>query len=243
MDEKQLVLEAWKKKVEGIQSDPPIDYKTVFNETVRKIADIKYSILDIGTGAGRVIFENNLGKIYRKVVGIDIRPEMIELCRERAKGMKNVEFLVTDATKQMPFKPGSFDVVSAMFPPFSPDEVNRVLGSGGYFVLLSSLKGDHKEVARFFPELEKYSSGNYSFTTLKNLSHNLKNSGFKVVSTTAMKYKWVFRDEEALKRWYEKVTFRRIFDGHEDRLASLPRNIDGRIPVTRFLCTMVARKQ
>ncbi len=243
MDEKELVLETWRKKVEGIQSDPPIDYKTVFNETVKNVADIKYSLLDIGTGAGKVIFENNLDKLYRKVVGIDIRPEMIELCKESAAGMKNVEFFVDDATKQMRFKSGSFDVVSAMFPPFNPNEINRDLTPGGYFVLLSSLKGDHKEIVEHFPELEKFSSGNYSFTTLKVLSHALKNSGFKIIATTAMKYKWIFRDEEVLKRWYEKVTFRRIFDGREDRFAALRKNIDGRITVTRFLCTTVARKQ
>ncbi len=242
MDEKHVILDAWRKKVEGIQSDPPIDYKTVFNETVRNIGDVKYSLLDIGTGAGRVIFENNLNKLYRKVVGIDIRPEMIELCKESSKGMKNVEFFVMDATKQMTFKPGSFDVVSAMFPPFNPSEINRVLSPGGYFILLSSLKGDHKEVVKYFPELERFSSGNYSFTTLKALSRNLRNSGFKIVATTAMKYKWIFRDEEVLKRWYEKVAFRRIFDGSEEKLASLRRNIDGKITITRFLCTTVARK-
>ncbi len=243
MDEKEIVLAAWRKKVEGIRSDPPIDYKSVFYETVRKIADVKYSLLDIGTGAGKVIFDNDLNKLYRKVVGVDIRPEMIDICKERAKGMKNTEFYVMDSTKTMNFKSGSFDVITAMFPPFNAAEINRLLAHGGYFVLLSSLKGDHKEVAKCFPNLEKYASGNYSFTTLKALSRNLKNSGFKIVSTTAMKYKWVFRDEEVLKQWYEKVTFGRIFDGAEGKFQSLHKNIDGRITVTRFLATTVARKQ
>jgi SAM-dependent methyltransferase len=243
MDKQDIVMDVWRKKVEGIQSDPPIDYKTVFNETVRNMADIKYSLLDIGTGAGRVIFENKLDKLYGRIVGVDIRPEMIDICKKNSKGMKNVEFFVEDATKRMRFKPGSFDVVSAMFPPINPNEINRILSPGGYFVLLSSLKGDHKEIVKYFPELEKFSSGNYSFITLKSLGRSLKNSGFKIMSTTAMKYKWIFRDEEVLKRWYEKVTFRHIFDGSEDKLASLRRNIDGRIAVTRFLCTTVARKQ
>lgn len=243
MDEKQIVLEAWKKRIEGIRSDPPIDYKTVFNETVRKVADIKYSLLDIGTGAGKVIFDNGLDKLYRKVVGVDIRPEMIGLCKDRSKGMKNVDFMVMDATKRMQFKSGNFDVVSAMFPPFDANEVNRVLTSGGYFILMTGLKGDHREIFRHFPELEKDAFENYSFYTLKELGRSLRNSGFKVVSAAALKYRWIFRDEEVLKSWYEKVAFKNIFEGNESKLGSLRRNIDGRIPITRFMGTVVARKR
>jgi SAM-dependent methyltransferase len=241
MDERLLVIERWKKKVEGIRFDPPIDYKLTFSNTLTNMADMKYSLLDIGTGAGRVIFENGLDKIYRKIVGIDIRPEMIQICKERAKGMKNVEFHVMDSTKQMDFKPGSFDVISAMFPPFNPHEVHRLLSPGGYFVLLSSLKGDHKEVVKLFPEVERETSGGY-YNTVKGLNTALRGVGFKIMASSILRYKWIFKDEEILKEFYEKISFAPVFEGREEKLAELKRSINGSIMVTRLLCTTVAKK-
>ncbi len=241
MDEKQAVIELWKKKVEGIKSDPPIDYKTTFYETVKSLANSRYSILDIGTGTGRVIFENNLEKYYRKVVGIDIRPEMIEICREHGKGMKNVEFHVMDATREMKFRTGTFDVITALFPPYNSNEINRLLSPGGYFIVMSSLKGDHKELVKYFPDIAKYGSG-YPSTTLKEITTSLKTSGFKIVSCNVLKYKWIFRDQEVMKRFYEKITFRSIFDGGEGKLNLLNRNIDGSITVTRLVATVVAKR-
>ncbi len=240
MDETQLVMEKWKKKIEGIRSDPPIDYKLSFEETVRNIASTRYSLLDIGTGTGRVIFENSLEKIYRKIVGIDIRPEMIEICRQRAKTMRNVEFHVMDSTKPTTFKSGTFDVVTAMFPPFDAREVNRLLAPGGYFVLMSSLKGDHGEIARHFPEIEK-DHGN-PFNTLKESNVKLRKAGFTIVSNNILKYKWIFKDEEVMKQFYEKITFSHVFEGREEKVSGLRKNIDGSIPITRVICTTVARR-
>ncbi len=242
MDERELIMDHWKRKITGIQWEPQIDYKLIFCEALKSLADQKYSLLDIGTGTGRVIFENGLDKLYRKVVGVDIRPEMIEICREKSRGMKNAEFHVMDSTKQTGFQAGSFDVVSAMFPPFDAKEMYRLLNRGGYFILLSSLKGDHKEVVSRFPDMDQVAAGKYSFGTVKSLNTALRNAGFKIVLSNIMRYLWLFRDEEVLKQFYEKITFTKVFDGREQRLAGLTRNIDGRIPVTRFLCTTIARK-
>lgn len=242
MEGKQEVIERWKSKIKGIRSDPPIDYKLVFYETIRNIADTRYSFLDIGTGTGRVIFENGVEKRYRKVVGIDIRPEMIKICKERAAGVKNIEFHVMDSTKQTKFQSGSFDVISAMFPPFDAKEINRLLSPGGYFVLLSSLKGDHKEIIKHFPEIEKYSSGNYSFGTVKGINSKLRGAGFQIVASGILRYKWIFKDLEVMKQFYEKISFSNIFSGKENRLSMLKTDINGGIAVTRFLCTTVARK-
>jgi ubiquinone/menaquinone biosynthesis C-methylase UbiE len=241
MDEKQILAEKWKKKIEGIHSDPPIDYKLIFNETVKNIANVRYSILDVGTGAGRVVFENNLNKIYRKVVGIDINPEMVEICKGKAIGMKNVEFEVMDSTKQTAFRSATFDVISAMFPPFDPKEMYRLLTMGGYFVLLTSLRGDHKEVARLFPATGK-NLGGKPFGTLKELNDEVKSAGFTIVGTDVLRYKWIFKDTEVLKQFYEKIYFSSIFNSNETILNSMRKNIDGSITVTRVLCTIVARK-
>lgn len=57
------------------------------------------SVLDIGCGSGSVSFE--FAKIAQRVVGIDIKPEMIERAKEIQKGnnIDNIEWIIGDATK------------------------------------------------------------------------------------------------------------------------------------------------
>lgn len=238
--QQHLVIEKWKRKIEGIQQYPPIDYKLIFNEAVRNLAHRTYSVLDIGTGAGRVIFENHLPDIYGKVVGIDIRPEMIALCRRNAEGIANLEFQAMDDRK-MSFGEGSFDVVTSMFSPNDANEVYRVLNRGGYFIGLWSLKGDHREFTAAFPEAKKLWDRTF-FETILERKKRLESAGFRVISNNVMKYKWIFKDEETFKEFYQKICFAPVFDGRENMLRNIRRHIDGSIHITRVLGTTVARK-
>jgi ubiquinone/menaquinone biosynthesis C-methylase UbiE len=238
--QQSFVIESWRRKIEGIRQYPPIDYKLIFNEAVKNLAQHTYSLLDIGTGTGRVIFENGLNTIYGRVTGIDIRREMIDICRKHADGMRNVEFRVMDDRK-MDFRDESFDVVTSMFSPNSPKEVYRVLTNGGYLIGLWGLKGDHKEFVGQFPEACALWDGE-SFEKLKQRKSRLEEAGFKVISSTVMKYKWIFKDEEVFKEFYQKICFAPIFEGKEGRLKNMRRQIDGSIHITRVIGTVVARK-
>jgi SAM-dependent methyltransferase len=238
----QRIIEMWRKRLGGVRFDPPIDYKLIFNDAVKGLAKPEYSFLDIGTGTGRVIFENNLQDRYGTVIGVDIRPEMVNLCKEKAKGMKNVDFIAMDATKRMKLNPGSFDVIASMFGPHDPAEVFRLLSPGGYFVYIDSILGDHMEIVRRFPDLANDSEGNPRLTTIKERNKRFKAAGLEVVSTNALSYKWIFKNEEALRQFYEKILFAPVFDGKEEALHGMDHLIDGSIRVTRRICTTVARK-
>jgi ubiquinone/menaquinone biosynthesis C-methylase UbiE len=239
---REFAIERWKRKVEGIRQYPPIDYKLIFNSAVTNVAHGTYSMLDIGTGAGRVIFDNRLWETYGKVTGIDIRPEMVELCsgQARASGIGNAEFRVMDATN-MEFRDESFDVVTSMFSPYSPPEVYRVLMKGGYFIGLWSLRGDHREFLSAFPEAGAL-WGTDTGETISQRRRRLESAGLKVISNTVMKYKWVFKDEEVFKDFYQKICFAPVFEGRESRLNRIRRHIDGSIQITRVLGTTIARK-
>lgn len=83
------------------------------DELVERLGIRKNSyILDVGCGTG--ITSCNLAKtIGCTVVGVDIRPEMIERCKEGANRMNvqdKVEFKIGDAYK-LPFKTNTFDAV------------------------------------------------------------------------------------------------------------------------------------
>ncbi|MCL5430669.1 MAG: class I SAM-dependent methyltransferase [Candidatus Marsarchaeota archaeon] len=241
-DNTSLILERWKSKISGIKFDPPVDYKTTFWESVRGLANKNHAFLDVGTGVGKVIFVNDLSSLYRKVVGIDIMPEMISICKNKAKeaNAKNLDFKVMDAM-DMDFTDGSFDVVSSMFSPVNFNEAYRVLSPGGYLVCMYSLEKDHREVSRAFPEaFSKTDSRMYK--NVPDLNRKLEAAGFSVTLNNVLHYKWLFKDEETLVNFYEKITFSQAFSKKGDRLAMLKRRIDMSIPVTRVICTTVAKK-
>lgn len=53
--------------------------------------------LEIGCGTGA--FARELAKRSRRVVGIDLSPEMIRVARKRSEGIENLEFQVADAMR------------------------------------------------------------------------------------------------------------------------------------------------
>jgi SAM-dependent methyltransferase len=97
-------------------------------------------ILDLGTGTGAGALW--LAREYprARVTGVDISEAMIERARAKLspKLSARVDFLVGDA-ERLPFADGSFDLVAQISVPVFFDEVARVLGRGGYVVVVSSL--------------------------------------------------------------------------------------------------------
>src|SRR5439155_6871655 len=67
--------------------------------------------LDVGTGAGALALA--LAPLVREVVGLDRVPELLELARERAAALGNVEFVEGDAAA-LPFPAFSFDLAATM---------------------------------------------------------------------------------------------------------------------------------
>lgn len=240
MVDKNLISK-WKNK-SGIRYQPPLDYRLIFNEAVKNYSNQNFSLLDIGTGTGKVIFENGLYRLYKRIVGIDIEPEMINLCREKAKGINNLEFSVDDSTKKMNFKNNSFNVITAMFAPYEAREVSRLLKKEGYFILLWGLKGDHNEMTSLFPEIFDIWGGKLYFETIEERKKMLKTAGLDLIGNSTLQYQWIFKNQETLKEFYQKILLSDIFKGKENRLKKLKRYKNGEIPITRIMGTTIAKK-
>ncbi len=71
-------------------------------------------VLDVCTGSGDTAIM--IGKTYpdASVIGVDVSEKMLAIARDRAKGLKNVEFRSANAMK-LPFADGSFDRVLISF--------------------------------------------------------------------------------------------------------------------------------
>jgi SAM-dependent methyltransferase len=112
------------------------------------------TVLDLGTGTGRVA--RVVAEIWpqARVVGADVSPGMIEEARRLGGG---VEYDVADATA-LPYEDGAFELVtlSNMIPFF--DELARVTAPGGS-VIVAFTMGDRTPIyvpfARVRTELER----------------------------------------------------------------------------------------
>ena len=172
----------------GIRYDPPWEYKSHFYQAVSGLGGRKKSLLDLGTGTGKVIFETRAYESYEGVFGIDIEPGMIDLARKRARQIGvQVSFIQGD-NLDLPFPKESFQIVTSMFSPYTPEEAFRVLAPGGHFILLWGLYGDHRELTSLFPEIFSLWKGRLYFETFAEREERLEKAGLHLLGHTTLPY-------------------------------------------------------
>jgi SAM-dependent methyltransferase len=138
---------------------------------------------------------------------------LIKACKAKSEGIKNLEFRVMDVLKRMDFEDESFDIITCMFSPYNPREVYRLLKREGVFLLLWGLKGDHKEITELFPEIFKLWKGKLVFDTIEERRKRLSSAKLEVICNVTLEYKWIFKDVDALKEFYEKIFQVPLFKG------------------------------
>jgi len=161
-------------------------------------------LLDIGCGTGK-----HLRKIYMttkkkvKMIGIDISPDMIEIAKNKSKGMKNLKFFTMDAYKTK-FRSNYFDIIINRLGTRSHDEVFRILKKGGYYLLFVTDENDWKEMVKLFDFKKLY--------IIKIYKDELKKAGFKIIRIKKYSSKEYYKDEESLAKMLSIVPFKPVFD-------------------------------
>jgi len=117
--------------------------------------------LDVGCGGGHMA--TALAKSIRKLVAVDITPEMLvqtnKLAEER--GQRNLRFCLADA-RNLPFQSNAFDIVScriALHHVYNADravtEMGRVLKKGGRLFIQDILGLDDSRARNYMDEIER----------------------------------------------------------------------------------------
>ena len=114
-------------------------YRAVASELMKMLSQ-NASVLDVGTGPGRLLVELARGRRDLRLVGVDPSEDMVRRARHnsRTAGLENrIEFQAVPA-ESLPFAPGTFDVVLSTLsahhwadPATAISEQARVLRSGG----------------------------------------------------------------------------------------------------------------
>jgi len=99
-------------------------------------------ILDICTGSGDIAISIAKQNPSCRVIGVDVSQNMLQLARQKANGLANVEFRTADAL-DLPYQDAEFDIVFMSFGlrnlsdlPKGIREMKRVTKPGGYVTSL-----------------------------------------------------------------------------------------------------------
>lgn len=148
--------------------EPQLDFKH-FVKWLRKTQHVDLEglrVLDLGSGTGKnSFFLAERGSI---VSGVELSPAAVSIAEQRAKERQlDVEFILGDIGKKLPFEKNSFDVIIDVVSSNSLNEaerevyikeVKRVLRPGGYIFVKALCKDGDKNaenLLRQFPGKEK----------------------------------------------------------------------------------------
>jgi len=115
---------AWKE--EKLTGDEPVNKALCRREINRHLEEVR-TILDVGGGTGA--FSIPLAEAGYAVTHVDYSPAMLERAREKAHGVKSIQFIEGNAADLSAFHKGTFDLVLNLdgAVSFSGSEAERVI--------------------------------------------------------------------------------------------------------------------
>jgi len=184
----------------------PWDYADVVRQYIAP-AD---SVLDLGTGGAEIFL--TLAPSFRKGIGTDINPEMIEqaLRNKQALGITNVDFRVMD-NSHLEFAEAEFEVVLNRHSDILASEVARVLRPHGYFITQQvACRNTMNILAAFGWTPASFGEGWYQ--SAGELAAAFKQYGCRVVAQAEYDVRYWFSDIESLVFWLKAVPLPEPFD-------------------------------
>lgn len=154
-------------------------------QVVREIDPASKTILDVATGTGSLAIE--LSRTAKKVIGIDLSTEMLEVAEKKRK-TGNLEFRHMDAS-QMEFEDGAFDAVTISLGLHDMpvdirtkvlQEVKRVLKPGGKLYIFEHQMPKNNPLALLSNHLINIFESRYFLDFVQSdFDHYLDTFGFK----------------------------------------------------------------
>ena len=181
-------------------------------EEIKKYANEKSLILDLGTGGGEKVF-SKMPKNIGMIIGTDLSPKMIRTAKENLKKYPEIKakFAVMDNLK-LEFPNGLFDIVSARHTVINAKEIYRVLNENGILILRGVDKYDCWDLKVFFGRGQCF---NDKIAISKQDFEDIKKAGFKKVQLIELKANEYYKTKDDLLALLLKVP---ILDGFSVKL-------------------------
>lgn len=161
-------------------------------------------ILDIGTGGGERFIE--FSSFFKKGVGIDIAPDMIQKAKENIPAYLEgkISFLVMSAEK-LKFPNNTFDIVLNRHAPLYPKEIIKVLKPAGFFITEQVGSKNTQNICNIFG---CGVGGEYEIDPQQNIDKIInvfKSNGCKIIDYKEYNVKYWFSDIESLIFWLKGI--------------------------------------
>jgi 23S rRNA (guanine745-N1)-methyltransferase len=169
------------------------------------------NILDIGCGDGFFLDQvTRAATAPCQGVGVDISKEALA---KAARSYPQLFFVRTDASHgRLPFKDSSFGLVLSIFAPRPIDEIRRVLGAEGSWLIVTATQEHLKEIREFLPlasigtgKLDAPTSRSYSILRSGTFHCEVQVAHHDLVSIIEMSPSIYRLRREFGDRWDERV--------------------------------------
>ena len=171
-------------------------------EEIKKHANEKSLILDLGTGGGEKVI-SKMPKNIGLIIGTDLSSNMIKTANKNLEKNPNVKakFAVMNNLK-LQFPDNLFDIVSARHTVINAKEIHRVLNNKGILIVRGVDKYDCWDLKELF-------GGGQCFNDKIAISHkdykDIKKAGFKRVKLIELKANEYYKTKEDLLALLLKV--------------------------------------
>lgn len=102
-----------------------------YEEIVRTYLRPDKKLLDIDTGGGEFLL--SLNHPHCNLAATENYPPNVELCKKKLLPL-GIEFQEADGSERLPFEDQTFDLVINRHGDFNPNEIGRILKTGGIFI-------------------------------------------------------------------------------------------------------------
>jgi len=189
----------------------------------------KINYLDVGCGTGDLVEQISKNECFEKIVGIDISPSMIKLCKNKVN-KKNVEFQIANI-EDLKFSDNLFDIITCIHVMHhvqnirkALSELSRVLKPNGVIIIttfddnlnqglnkLHYLSLNELKFPKFMKDTKNYLrfSNNKALKILSIVFDNIKRSYYN--------NQLVFRNSKPAMDYYTTAMIYRNSRGREDK--------------------------
>ena len=219
------------------EKDWPWDYDAI----VRSYLKPDWRLLDYDTGGGEYLL--SLCHPHKNTAATEGYPPNVELCRMKLLSL-GIDFKECRNPSSIPFADNSFDMIINRHGGFDPDEIYRLLRSGGVFVTEQIGGGNDRDLVKMvLPDVEPP----YPDLYLDKQKPRFVEAGFQIIQAEEAYRRVYFYDVGAFV-WFAKVV-EWEFPGFSvdkcfDRLLEMQKTIKekGKIEGTMHRYLLVAQK-